>query len=260
MKEVLRMSCQAKLPGLGNATFSRESAYGVMHCAEPAGLTTGQCGLVLAPVNLSARQAKEMGLLTSGTSGRHSFISSISADLAQFLANRLLQKTVLSGSTLYALTWKERLTPAGRLIPALRASARRISGNGFTGWRSPSASDPVGGVMEIRPGCAGRYNLRDEAHLAGWPTPARRDCKGGYQDGRIRNGKMSTDTLDVTAQLADPCRLTAFGEMRTGFSAGMAIGGQLNPAHSRWLMGLPPGWDDCADMAMPLSRHRQRRS
>ena len=31
------------------------------------------------------------------------------------------------------------------------------------------------------------------------------------------------------AQLADPCRLTAFGEMRTGFSAGMAIGRPVEP-------------------------------
>jgi hypothetical protein len=34
-----------------------------------------------------------------------------------------------------------------------------------------------------------------------WPTPSTRDYKGGYQGGRTRNGQISTDTLDITAQL-----------------------------------------------------------
>jgi hypothetical protein len=33
-----------------------------------------------------------------------------------------------------------------------------------------------------------------------WPTASTRDHKGGYEGGRIRNGKVSMDTLDVAVQ------------------------------------------------------------
>lgn len=124
-------------------------------------------------------------------------------------------------------------------------------------WPTPMAMDATKACNRFR---EDRQNgLGAMSSTAGWPTPAQTDHKGGYEGGRIRNGKLSTDRLDVTAQLTGPARLTATGEMLTGCSAEMESGGQLNPAHSRWLMGYPPEWDDCAVTAMPSSRKSQPR-
>ena len=161
------MSDQKNFLNLLSATSLQGSASGATPSDPQGGLTSGLCGRAHVPANLSARAAQERGCLTSGTSGLTGTTSSRSAALQRSLESRLRAKTGLVGSTLYKLTWKERTTPSGLLICALRASAPRTSGNGF----------------------------------GSWPTPTTRDHKGGYIGGRIRNGKLSTDTLDVAAQL-----------------------------------------------------------
>lgn len=231
-----------------SATSSPGLASGPIPSASPDGQTINQCGQAPARASLSARQAKEMGLLTSGTYGLLSSTSSASADLSMSLASNLQALTQITGSTLYKQTWKQWDMPSGRVRFRLRASAHRTSVTELTGWPTPTASNTKNAYQDaqkvIARRLAGRQsNLQDFACLAGWPTPAARDHKGGYLGGRMRNGKLSTDTLDVVAQIAGPLRLTVFGEMRTGSFVEMGNGVQLNPAHSRWLQGLPKAWD-----------------
>lgn len=263
-----------------STTSSPELAPGLIPCASPDGLTINQSGLAPARASLSARQAKAMGLETSGTFGQPSSTSSASADLSMSLANRLQQVTQTHGSTLYKLTWKEWDTPSGLCRLRQRASVRRTSESGPTGWPTPVVGDATGGPRPANKKRGPAPGLQSASALAGWVTPTSRDWKDSAGMTAQRDGKerldqlprqafmtgwptpqvnyitnattvqMSSDGRDTpnkigwAASLCGPLRLTVFGEMRTGSFVEMENGVQLNPAHSRWLMGLPRAWDE----------------
>ena len=272
--------------------------------------------------------------------------------------------TASSGSTLFTLTWKERVTPSGLRICALRGSGRRTSDSGCTSWPTPVASDSGGPACHNRTWSKTQCNLHNvvlgrgkqmdgrvfegemssTAALSGWPTPVTNDATGSthqYSRGdhtkpilkltgtarlsswatpaakeaggtpeqflerkrkAVAKGSslgVSLTSLSLQAQLgswATPAArdhrsdrgqksdseqygskgrplprqalLVDSGETPSGGSAVTGKLAQLNPAHSRWLMGLPPAWDACAPTATrssprsrpPSSEQQEKRS
>lgn len=122
-----------------SATSLPASADGPSPCAWPASQTTSLFGRQAPHANLSARKARELGLLTSGTYGRAISISSASAALAASSASKLKQLLTTGGSTLFALTWKEKVSPSGHRVSLLRASAPRTTDRASSG-RLPTPS------------------------------------------------------------------------------------------------------------------------
>jgi hypothetical protein len=151
----------------------------------------------------------------------------------------------------------------------------------MSGWPTPCAADNRDRGKWDDPAIQRRKQIGKSIELsmlvgvARWPTPVVHNEKQmGYpaefnrqtiQLGGLAHTTDWTNNSKALNTIADkvqngPARLTVSGQMLTGSTAGMESGGQLNPAHSRWLMGYPPEWCDCAVTATPSSRKRRQRS
>ena len=172
---------QASLPDLFNVTSSPALAAGATPCALPDGPRIDLFGRAVARANLLAQPVPGGALPTNAISGLPGSTSSASADLTLSLVSKLKQRLTTDGLTLFSLTWREKVTPAGRLVSRLAASGRRTSDNDFGLWQTPKALD---GVFST-PRTTGRPMHRAthlqtqtialltnaDPTLASWPTP-----------------------------------------------------------------------------------------
>lgn len=177
-------------------------------CVVQDGQTVARHGQHHAPASLSARQAKDLDLLTSGTYGPPHIGLSASAALSWSLASNLAALTQTTGSTLFKLTWKPWAMPSGRLRFRLRASARRTRETVLIGWPTPIASNGRG---------AGNFNRQG----GGKPSDSGIADELADPNSNGRKGRLSGRT--------DPQREAVDGQA----GRGSAISGLANANHEQ---------------------------
>lgn len=135
------MSAQMSFLDTPNVISSPASDCGLIPSPAQGGRKIVQSGQHHAHASPSARQAREQGLMMSGTYGQTSIGSPNSVALQLSLESKL--KTLV-GSTSHSLTWKAWDTPSGVSRLRLLASVLRTSGTEPIGLPTPSGTSNHG--------------------------------------------------------------------------------------------------------------------
>lgn len=281
-----------------NATSSPVLAAGVLRSGLPDGPTIDLFGRVAAPVSRSVPPGSKKAGPTVAISGRIGRGSSESAALQRSLESRLRQRLPTGGSMLFSMTWKAMVTPAGRYLSRLAASARFIDGTACGSWRSPAAQNADRGGQDATERIAGGHtvNLQDQVTMVSWPTPntpsggrsmdpEKMDATGRTLEGRKHTASLehavkftawatpasrdykdspgmattATNPDGSTRDRTDQLPRQAHGVMSSGSPAETGKPGQLNPAFSRWLQGYQVAWCQAAIRASRMRTIRRKR-
>lgn len=258
-----------------SATGSLESRAGRSPSNSPVLRQLRLFGPARVPANRIPQRAKDAVIAMSGICGRSFTGSSASAALSASLASRLKTRLDTVGSMEYRQTWKEKVTPSGRLYLAHTARARRTSDKDcsgeVSGWPTPTKSDTTGGKQPSGGTRTTPSKLKQmPTVLTGWPSPTRQDS--------VRMPSMNFTTPNITLNHAatltgwatpaardfkseaasetynherdahprgKPLSYEALGATTASSPAATAKRGAsvLNAAMSRWLQGFPASWD-----------------
>lgn len=278
------------LPGLDSDTSSLASGDGATRSDSQEFQTTPTSGQGVARASRSPKRARAAASTTLDIFGPRGLHSSRSAALQSSLESRLRDRMASLGSTMFSLTWRDAVTPAGRRLLVRAASPRRTAGIVCTSWPTPIASRATYSRRNGNPD----ENLAGAAALAPWPTATASDHKRGIADANRAARNAGGASLSEAAGWATPTvsqagrnaeqflerkrktracgvALTDLGlQVRSWIPGGIANGSnastgsvapsQLNPRFSLWLMGYPIEWASCAAAATRSSRRSRRRS
>lgn len=151
-----------------SATFSPAPAGGASRYASQGGTTADPYGQDHVPANRGQKPGVGAAHWTTATSGQNGFGSFESAALQRSLESRLRAREF--GSTVYSLTWKVWVTPAGRRICRLHARARHKLGSDCGLWPTPRAAGGKAGPDYAKIGRS-RTGISLPTALGGMPNP-----------------------------------------------------------------------------------------
>ena len=186
-----------------NATSLPESVDGATHCNSQGGNQLDLFGQEVHPVSPSQSPEIKEDKMMNATSGLTSSISSASANLQSFLASKLPRQLEQSGSMIYKLTWKQKVTPRQWQYCQLVASAHRTKGNDSSSWPTPMHTDGTKACNRYRESFQNGLGAIAST-VTFWPTPSTQDNPQVRGEGKAANAPTRGTTLGGAARMVQP--------------------------------------------------------